>query len=103
MDRRGTKRKAFTRRLRFEVSAVGVGETENTIPQAQAVDISSQGLGHVCACSLVKGMVVSLDLPVAGAGTTLPVLAEVAWSHHANSEFRAGFRYLMPFVCPSRQ
>lgn len=70
-------------------------EKGNEVLQVESIDISSGGLSLVTPRTLEVGEVVKLEVPVSDKDVTLPVFAEVVWSHKQKKETRAGLRFLM--------
>lgn len=92
--KRAFKRKNFNRTVEFELSAIEEGRGENIHKSAEAVNISSGGIGLRTACVLHRGEILKLNLPVISGGATLPVFSEVVWVRQAGTRVEAGLRFL---------
>ncbi len=89
---RMSERKGFSRQINLEISALGT--RDYAAIRGEAVDISTDGLGLLSEYPLIQGMVVRLALPVEGAGTSVPVFAEVSRAVPFRNLCRAGLRFL---------
>ncbi len=93
-EKRAFKRNIFNRPFDFELSAVGEGLRENIHERAEALNISSGGIGLLSAHALKRGEILKLYLPAFAGSAALPVFSEVVWVRHTGGHVEAGLRFL---------
>lgn len=71
------------------------GATEVQVAtQGQCHDLSEGGLNLLTAVALRVGEVLRLHLPLLGGDSSLPVTAEVRWTHEIDEGFASGLQFL---------
>ncbi len=93
-EKRSKVRKAFRRPVHFEQMATESNRQKNIQSNGICFDISEDGVGITVGCALKKGEVIKIFIPVSKKNTTLPVFAEVRWTHSTKDKFNTGLRFL---------
>ena len=93
-EKRSKVRKAFRKPVHFEKMATELNRQKNTQWNGVCFDISEDGVGITVGCTLKKGEVIKLFIPVSKKNTTLPVFAEVRWVRGTKDNFMTGLRFL---------
>lgn len=93
-EKRSKVRKEFRKSVHFEKMATELNRQKNTQWNGVCFDISEDGVGITVGCTLKKGEVIKLFIPVSKKNTTLPVFAEVRWVRSTKDKFNTGLRFL---------
>ena len=101
-EKRSEMREVFKETISFEHLAIEQTQLKNIERNGNSLDISGSGLGMTADVALETGQVVSLTLPGSKGDLSMPLFAEVRWTHPYEGCFRSGLRFLHSIMIPPR-
>ncbi len=92
--KRTRPRCVFRRPVQFNMNYYDEQGLVTIRQESMGIDISARGLGVFTAYPLKKDDVLGLRFVLAAVGTTIPVLAKVAWTQQSEKHCRAGLEFI---------